>query len=76
MHSEFGRIVGTRDLDGVWPYLDPSQPFSLQHIAKAAANVGIAAGDLEAQIASLNQHMGWDIRVGVRPPSTTRGLAL
>ena len=67
MHSQFGRIVGTRDLDGTGPYLDHLQPLSSEHIQKAAAKAGIAMGDLEAQIDSLNQHLGWDIRVGARP---------
>jgi len=34
---------------------------------KGAERAGIAVGDLEAQIASLNQHLGWDVRVGARP---------
>ena len=66
MYSEFGRIVGTKDLDGRGPYLDPLRPISSKHIEKAAAKAGIAAGDLEAQIDSLSQHLGWDIRVGAR----------
>ena len=27
-HSEFGRILFTEDLDGMAPYLDPTQPLS------------------------------------------------
>jgi hypothetical protein len=67
MHSRFGRIVGTEDLDGIGPFLDHLQPLSREQIQKAAERAGISAGDLEAQIASLNQHLGWDIRVGARP---------
>ncbi len=69
MHSEFGRIVGTKDLDGNGPYLDHLKPLSREHIQRAAERAGIAAGDLEAQIASLNQHLGWDIRVGAPRPA-------
>ena len=67
MLSHFGRILSTKNLDGTGPYLDHLQPLSTEHIEEAAAEAGIAVGDLEAQIASLNQHLGWDIRVGARP---------
>ncbi|HEY9096596.1 MAG TPA: HEAT repeat domain-containing protein, partial [Hydrogenophaga sp.] len=66
MHSQLGRIVGTKDLDGTAPYLDPLLPLTSEHIQKGAERVGIAATDLEAQIHSLNLHLGWDIRVGAR----------
>jgi hypothetical protein len=58
MYSEFGRIVATKDCDGTGPYLDPLQPLSAEQIRKGAEEAGIAAGELEAQIASLNQHLG------------------
>lgn len=67
MHSRFGRVVITKDLDGRGPYLDPLRPIPREHFEKAATKAGIAVADLEAQIASLNQHLGWDIRVGARP---------
>lgn len=67
MHSQFGNIVGTRDLDGTGPYLDPREPLPPDHIQEAAEKAGIAAADLEEQIASLNQHLGWDITVGACP---------
>ncbi|HLQ44909.1 MAG TPA: hypothetical protein VK137_09290, partial [Planctomycetaceae bacterium] len=67
--SSFGKIVITRDLDGREPYLDPLQPIPRKHIEKAATKTGLAAAALEAQIASLNQHLGWDITVGARPAS-------
>src|SRR5208337_3272003 len=41
MHSQFGRILPTRDLDGTWPYLDPLQPISRDHIQQAATKTGI-----------------------------------
>ena len=65
--SSFGKIVITKNLDGIGPYLDPLQPIPREHIEKAATKAGIAAAALEAQIASLNQHLGWDITVGARP---------
>ena len=65
--SSFGKILITEHLDGREPYLDSHQPIPPEHIERAAAKSEIAAADLDAQIASLNQHLGWDIRVGDRP---------
>jgi len=36
MHSEFVRIVLTKDPDGLGPNLDRQQPVSREHIEKAA----------------------------------------
>ncbi|SJZ85390.1 HEAT repeat-containing protein, partial [Trichlorobacter thiogenes] len=66
MHSEFGHILPTRDLDGIGPYLDPLKPISRKHIEKAAAQVGIRPDDIDAQVATLSAHMGWDVRVGAK----------
>ena len=65
--SSFGKISITEHLDGREPYLDSHQPIPPEHIERAAAKSEIAAAYLDAQIASLNQHLGWDIRVGDRP---------
>lgn len=69
MHSEFGGIVGNTMRYGL--YSDPWKPVSAERIEKAAEKAGIASEDLEAQIAALNQHLGWDIRVGARPAYPT-----
>ena len=66
MHSEFGRILPTRDLDGTEPYLDPLEPIPREHIEKAAANSGIRPGDIAAHVASLSAHLGWDITRGAK----------
>jgi len=66
MHSEFGRILPTRDLDGVGPYLDPLEPIPRQHFEKAAAKAGIRPHDINAQVASLSAHLGWDVTLGVK----------
>jgi hypothetical protein len=60
-------LVQTKDLDKNYPYLDPREPLPFDQIQRAATRAGIAPADLEAQIASLNQHLGWDITVGARP---------
>jgi len=67
MHSEFGRILPTRDLDGTASYLDPLKPIPRDHIEKAAEKAGVRPEDIDAQVASLSAHFGWDITVGARP---------
>ncbi len=64
MHSEFGRIVFTTDLDGVPPYLDPAEPISRYHIERAAEKAGVAADKIDETVRSLSNHMGWDITKG------------
>ena len=71
MHSEFGRILPTRDLDGVAPYLDPLEPIPRDHIEKAAKECGILPEDIDAQVASLSAHFGWDITRGAKPSRQT-----
>jgi hypothetical protein len=66
MHSEFGRILLTRDLDGTGPYLDPLEPIPREHIEKAAAKAGIRPDDINTQIGSLSAHLGWDVTVGAK----------
>jgi hypothetical protein len=67
MHSEFGRILPTRNLDGMGPYLDPLQPISRDHILKAAEKAKLRPEDIDAQVASLSAHLGWDVTRGARP---------
>jgi GTPase SAR1 family protein len=66
MHSGFGRILPTRDLDGIAPYLDPLEPIPRKHIEEAAAKAGIRPDDIDAQVASLSAHLGWDVTVGAK----------
>ena len=66
MHSEFGRILPTRDLDGTVPYLDPLEPIPRQHIEKAAAKAGIRPDDIDAQVISLSAKWGWGVTVGAK----------
>jgi len=66
MHSEFGRILPTLYLEGFAPYLDPLKPIPRQHIKKAAAKVGIHTEDIEAQVAALSAHLGWEVTVGAK----------
>jgi hypothetical protein len=68
-HSRFSRILLTRDLDGIGPYLDPLEPVTRAHIEKAAKKAGVVPSDIDAQVASLSTHLGWDITVGAKPPS-------
>ena len=63
-HSEFGRIVFTKDIDGRFPYINPRQPVSRDHIEKAAERAGIAVEQIDETVRSLSQHLGWDITHG------------
>jgi hypothetical protein len=66
-HSEFGRIVLTKHLNGYAPYLDPQQPVPREHIEKAAEKCGIPPEEVDAQAASLSEFLGWDITQGAKP---------
>ena len=66
MHSEFGRILPTRDLDGIGPYVDPLEPIPRKHIEQAAAKAGIRPDDVDAQLASLSAYLGWDVMNGAK----------
>jgi NACHT domain len=65
-HSEFGRLIFARDLNGRFPYLDPHSGLPRAHIEKCAARVGLPAGQLESAIAALSRLLGWDVTVGAR----------
>jgi hypothetical protein len=67
MQSEFGRILPTRDLDGIGPYLDPLQPIPREHIERAAERCGIPPGEIDAHVAALSAHLGWDVTRGASP---------
>ena len=64
MHSEFGRILPTKDLDGLAPYLDPLRPISRKHIKQAAKKAGIPADRIDDEVRSLSEYLGWDITKG------------
>jgi len=64
LHSKFGRIVLTKDLDGQSPYLDLLQPIPLEHIQAAAAKAGVDADKINRVVDSLSEFLGWDITKG------------
>lgn len=64
MHSEFGRIVFTRDYDGIRPYLDPSEPITRHQIERAAARANVPVGKVDETLLSLSAHLGWNITEG------------
>ena len=64
MHSEFGRIVFTKDLDGIAPYLDPAQAISREHIERAAKEANVPTDKIDDTVHSLSEHLGWDIEKG------------
>ena len=63
-HSEFGRIVFTRDVDGLVPYLDPAKALSRKHIEKATKEANGPDDEVAEMVRSLSEHMGWDITKG------------
>jgi hypothetical protein len=66
MHSEFGRILTTQDVDGMIPYLDPLEPISREHTERAAERADIAPDEVDAEVASLSDHLGWDFTRGAK----------
>ena len=64
MHSELGRILMTRDLNGRFPYLDPIKPIPRKHLVKAAKKAGIPYNHMDDQVASLSAYLGWDVLAG------------
>jgi hypothetical protein len=66
MHSELGRVLPTRDLDGIGSYLDPLAPIPRERIEQAAKEAGIRPEDIDVQVASLSAHLGWDITLGAK----------
>lgn len=66
MHSRFGHILFTRDLDGVTPYLDPLKPVSQRHIDEAVLKAGSDIKDAPTIVAALSAHLGWDVTTGMK----------
>jgi hypothetical protein len=71
MQSEFGRILPTQYLNGVSPYLDPLEPIPREHIERAAERAGIRPDDIDATVAALSAHLGWDLTRGAKPSGQT-----
>jgi energy-coupling factor transporter ATP-binding protein EcfA2 len=63
-HSEFGRVLFTRDADGLFPYLDPTQAMSRDQIVKTARRTGVPPEDVDRLVAELSAHLGWNVREG------------
>ena len=64
MHSEFGEIVFTKDLDGMGPFLDPAKPISRDHIGRATEKAHVSPERVDETVRSLSAHLGWDIEMG------------
>lgn len=63
-HSRLGAIVFSKALDGQMPYLDPREPVSQLHLAQAAQAARVPTSELAETVASLSEHLGWDITRG------------
>ena len=66
--SEFGKIIFTKDLDGISPWLDPTKPIPQDHIKKAAKKTNIPPHKIDETVQALSKHMGWDITKGSATP--------
>ena len=67
-HSYFGEILFTKDLDCFHPYLDPRTPLTREHIDNAAKEADINPNKIDETLASLSEHMGWDVTKGSGAP--------
>ena len=74
--KEAKKLVFSRDVDGINPFLDPREPVSDEHLAKVAKNAKLDGEQLDEMVEQLaemveqmNETLGWDIRNGW--PGTT-----
>jgi hypothetical protein len=65
-YSRFGGLVFSMDCNGRWPYLDPREPLSREHIERAAKKARVPKEEIDETVRSLSEHMGWDITKGSR----------
>jgi hypothetical protein len=63
-HSLFGRLLASRDCDGVLPGRDPSKPVGSKEVKAAAGRAGVVTQEVEQVLGSLNAFLGWDVRRG------------
>ena len=69
-HSSFGGVLPRLYVPRKRPvrraplYRDPREPVPRDHIERSARKAGIPPDQIEPTVESLNQHLGWDIRVG------------
>jgi len=58
MHSEFGRIVSTEDLEGGAPYLALTKPIFRNDINRAAEKASVPARKIDETVRSLLESLG------------------
>ncbi|MCI5137847.1 MAG: hypothetical protein D3922_05405 [Candidatus Electrothrix sp. AR1] len=63
-HSKFGRFIFSKNVNGFVPPRDPRKPVKRKIIEKAASETDIRPEEIPAQIASLNEFLGWDVEKG------------
>jgi hypothetical protein len=67
--SDAKKRVFSRDIDGGYPYLDPREPVSDEHLAKVAENANLDDEQLAEMVEQMNATLGWDIRKGWPGPT-------
>jgi len=61
-YSAFGKIIFTKDLDGLAPYIDPTRPISQKHIEQAAKKADVVPDKIAEHLNSFSTFLGWDIK--------------
>lgn len=74
-HSKFGQRVFWEYAGGFGNYHVPQKPVPHMHIKKAAEQCGIPAEEIDAQVASLSEFLGWDITQGAKPQDAKKKAA-
>ncbi|MBI4700491.1 MAG: hypothetical protein HY744_04880 [Deltaproteobacteria bacterium] len=58
------RVVLSKDLDGVPPFLDPIVPISSEHVSHAARRLGRSVEQVRDRLAALAPTLGWNPLAG------------
>ena len=65
-HSEFGKILFSRDFDGKMPPIDPCLTISKKRIEKVAKKLNLSSDEMAKEFQSLDDYLGWDLRKGLK----------
>ncbi|MCH8043750.1 MAG: HEAT repeat domain-containing protein [Planctomycetes bacterium] len=65
--SDAKKLVFSKDMDGIAPYLDPRTPVADEHLAKVAKEAGLSEDRIDEMVEQMSETLGWDIRAGLGP---------
>jgi HEAT repeat protein len=66
------RLILSRDLDGLSPFLDPRKPISLRHRQNAASQLAVTTSEVDERLSSYSKALGWNLSKGVGRPRPRR----